>query len=200
MKKILIIFIMLFSALAACAKTPVKDKELSAIEGGDHTGLIEGCGNQLVAGMMRCKKTEGMSVKGDYLSFLGPITNCKREFCVEFKVYNNRGELVFGDAIPKKKNRKDVEWTKILNRDTFEINDRGMWFYKYTIYWVDGNGNENISVSDGEIYLRIIRDEYIPLDNVVNDRNFVWSFWTKNNELVKMTTGMRTYVSRRTKY
>ncbi len=197
MNNLVIIIAMLFCSFAACAKTPKRDTGMSAIEGNDHTGLIEGCGSQLVAGMLRCKKTEGMSVAGDYLSFLGPITNCKRDFCVEFKVYNNRGELIFGDAIPRKSNRKDVAWEKILDRKTFEINDRGFWFYKYQIYWVDSNGNENVSVSDGEIYLRIIKKDYIPLDYVVNDKNFTWSFVSRNNEVIKMTTGMRTYISKR---
>lgn len=198
-----IILIYLNIALLGCAhaaRTPIKDKGMSALEGRDLTALIEGCGNQLISGYTYCRKTEGEAAK-DYLYFVGPITNCKREFCVEFKIYNTRGEVAYGDKILKKKNRASVPWTKLLARETFELGDRGFWPFTYWVYWIDRNGFENVSVAEGEIRLRVLAKEYIPLNEVVNDSNFVpsWGFWAKNGELIKMTTGMRTYVSKRKK-
>ena len=192
-------WIFFFLALSACAqaKTVNKDVGMSAIAAGDFTALIEGCGHGMIPGYTYCRKTEG-DAANDKLYFIGPVTNCKKDFCVEFKIYGPDGEVVYGNSIPKKKSRAEVPWNKLLKRDTFEINDRGFWLYTYRVYWNDENGNENVSVSEGEIRMRVIRKEYVDLHEVISDRNFVpqWEIYTRNNETIKITSGMRTSVSK----
>lgn len=186
---------MLLFISCAFSKVPNKDIGMSAVEGGDFTALIEGCGHPIIAGYTYCRKTEG-DAANDNLYFIGPITNCKRDFCVEYKLYGPNGEVLDGGSLNRKANRKAIPWSKILGRDTFEINDRGFWLYTYKVYWLDKDGNENTSVSEGEIRMRVIRKEYTPLDNVAHDINFVpqWSFYARGGETIRMTTGMRTYV------
>ena len=199
MKIALVFILMIFYSCAYSGlfkKTPILDTQMSAIEGGDYTALVEGCGNQLVPGYTYCRKYEGTS-SDEEIFFVGPITNCKREFCVEFKIYQPDGSAPIGDSIPKKENRKSVKWSRILRRDTFENGDTGFWPFNYKVYWIDKNGRENFSISQGEIRLRVLKKEYIPLNEVVNDFNFTWNILTRNNETIKMTTGMRAYVSRR---
>lgn len=195
MKALLTAFLLL--PLIACAgKYPLKDSGMSAVEGKDFTALIEGCGNQMIAGYTYCRKTEGEAAT-DALYFFGPITNCKRDFCVEFKIYGPDGEVVYGNSLPKKSNRAKVSWKDLLKRETFEVGDRGFWLYRYRVFWLDENKNENVSISEGEIRLRVIAKGYTPLNAVISDSNFTWVYRTKNNELIKMTTGMRTYVSKK---
>lgn len=196
MKKIFLVLAFLIP-LIACARAPIKDPEIPAIKGKDFTALIEGCGNQLQAGLLNCRRYEGSSAE-EMLYFVGPVTNCKREFCVEFKIYHADGNLAYGDAIPKKQFRKGVPWSKILKRPSFELGDRGFWFFTYNVFWVNSDGHEEESKSEGEIRLRVLKKDYIPLHEVVNDGAFTWDFSTRNGERVKITTGMRTYVSSRT--
>ncbi len=193
-----LLLLFLFISVTACAQGPIKeDKEMSAIEGGDFTGLIltegVGCANKIVPGFSYCRKTEG-DASLDMIYFVGPVTNCRRSACVEFKVFRN-GEVVTGGEIPKKEFRKGVKWSELLKRDTFQFGDAGFWSYTYRIYWLDGQGREVVSVAMGEIRLRVLKKDYTPLHNVSGDSNFHWKFWTRERTHIKMTTGMRTFVS-----
>lgn len=172
-----------------------KDKLMPAILANDYTALIEGCGHQVISGYTYCRKTEG-AVADEDLVFVGPITNCNRTSCVEFKVYGPDGSIVFGSSIPKKQTRKAIPWNALLKRDTFEIQDRGFWIYTYNVFWLDSDGNENMSVSEGEIRLRILKDNYTSLADVESDSNFAWQWKDKSGAIIKITTGMRTYVSK----
>jgi hypothetical protein len=50
--------------------------------------------------------------------------------------------------------------------------------------------------SDGYIFLHVVEKEYIALnDSGGEDENFVWTWTTKTNQTVKVTTGFRVYVS-----
>lgn len=191
-------FLILLCLIASCAlsKTyPKKDRLMSALDGKDFTALIEGCGHQVTSGFTYCRKSEG-STANETLTFIGPITNCNRQSCVEFKVYGPDGNIIFGSAIPKNQTRKSIPWNTLLNRETFEVQDRGWWLYVYHVFWIDSEGNEHLSVSEGEIRLRIVKKEYVPLSNVDTDGFQTWKWKDKNGAIVKMTTGMRTYVSR----
>lgn len=182
----------------ACNEYPLEDKFISAVAAGDYTALVEGCGNQLVPGYTYCRKTEG-DASGELIHFVAPISNCKKASCVEIKVFGIDGDLVYGNTIPKDKMRLSVSWEKLLKRSTFELSDRGFWPFICRVYWVDSDGNERLSVSEGEIRLRVLKKGYIALHEVENDPNFAWEAKTRNNETIKMTTGMRTYVSKRKK-
>lgn len=194
--RIIFIFLGIILPLLACAKTVIQDKGLSAVEGNDLTGLIEACGSQLVPGLTFCRITEGQSTEG-LVYLVGPRTNCKRTNCVEFKFFALDGSVAYGDGIPKGQFRLGVPWNKLIKRDKFQLSDRGFWLLAYTVYWIDENGNEHESKSEAELYLRVLKIGYMPLNEVVSDGNFAWDFSTRNGERVKLTTGMRTYVSPR---
>lgn len=195
MKLIICIFIFCFP-LIACAKVPVRDAELSALQGGDVTVLLEGCGSPLIVGYTYCRKYSG-DASNESLAIVGPITNCKRDSCVEFKIFGPDGSLAYGDMIPKNRNRKLIPWSSLLKRGTFEELDRGFWFVVMRVYWNDADGRENISVGEGEIRLRVINKKYLPLHEVEADPNFAWAFRTLSGETVRITTGLRSYVSTR---
>lgn len=188
----------LFCAYAcAMGAKPVRDKSLTALMGHDITALVEGCGNQLVPGFTLCRVTEGSSTLST-LNFVGPTARCqRRDSCVDVKVFDVKGELAWGGSIPKGQMRVAVPWSKLVNRKFFELSDRGLWIFTTVVYWTNDGGLDEVSVAEGEIQLRVIAKDYIPLNNVENDANFVWKFITRNGEHVKMTTGMRTFVSLR---
>jgi hypothetical protein len=171
------------------------DNAMSAVEGGDYTALIEGCGNQLVPGYTYCRMTEGDATK-KRLWLVGPITNCEREACVFFRFYDNKGEIAYAGSIPKKSTRTSVFWSDLVKRDTFQVGDRGFWPFIYEVYWVDADGNEHKAMAEGEIRLRVLKEGYIPLHESADDPNFTWTL-NHDGTMVRMTTKMRTYVSRK---
>lgn len=182
--------------LSSCAHAyPYRDRGISAIEGHDQTALIEACGSQIQVGYAYCRKTEGASTE-EMIYFLGPRTNCNKDFCVEFKIFNLNGELIYGNSIPKKLNRVGIKWKEILKRDSFELSDRGFWSYIYNVFWVDKDGHENMSRSEGHIFLRVLKQDYLPLNEVVKDSNYTW-FFVVDGQHIKMTTGMRAFVSQK---
>ncbi len=194
MKFIILSLFVISCAFGMGAKPPKIDADMSAISGGDFTALIEGCGNQLIAGFTYCRITEG-STTDQNLFFVGPVLDCNRDNCIDFKIFNTKGEVATGGSIPKGHQRVAVPWSKLVNRKSFELADRGLWLFTYTLYWQNENDLEEVAISEGEIRLRVVAANYIPLNNVGSDANFVWKWITRNGEVVRMTTGMRTYVS-----
>ena len=181
------------------------DLAMAAVDGGDYTALIEGCGNQLVPGYTYCRKMEGQPAT-DSLVFVAPAVGCLEKDpetgaetgpCVTFMIYFPDGSKpAYGGAIPRGQTRVSVPWSTILSRNTFELGDRGFWPYTYSIRYIGQDGRERTAVSQGEIRMRVMKKDYIPLDNVQEDANFVWK-WQDNGVPVRMTTGARTFVGKR---
>lgn len=200
---VLLLFAPLFLG-AKCATVPV-DRAMAAIEAGDYTALIEGCGNQLVPGYTYCRVFEGDDASGN-LVFVAPKTEClDPNGCASFKVYHPVNGLVYGGTIPKGQTRSEVPWRALLGRVTFELSDIGFWPFTYEIKWLDGEGKEQVAYSQGEIRVRVIHKKtcnelggcayYEPLQNSPSDPAFAWE-WKEGKVEVKMTTGARAYVSR----
>lgn len=175
-------------------KVAVDTVTQSTIIDGDATGLAEGCGQQPSPLGMFCRMVEG-DIVGKSVQFIGPPADCAREACVFVKVFNNQGQLVFGDSIPKGKTRLDVPWKTLLGREKVEFEDRGFWSFTTSVFYIDLDGRERESKSQGDIVLRVFRKGYAPLSSVKNDPNFVWS-WVDSGYLYKMTSGLRTFVSK----
>lgn len=189
LKYLLLIF------LIGCESAPIPDSAMAAIEGGDATVLIEGCGNQLNVGYTYCRMTEGEAA-GKNLWLVGPTSNCERDACVFFRISAPNGEVVYGSQLPKNKNRINVDWTKLIKKPAFQVSDRGLWGVIMEVYWQDSEGRERRAISEGEIRLRVLTKNYKPLHEVENDPNFVWVY-TEQGVTAKLTTGLRAYVSRK---
>ena len=115
------------------------------------------------------------------------------------KLFFPNGDAAIGKSIPKNKTRKSVTWKEIFKKDSFQLSDRGYWPYSYKIYWKDRDGNERVTKSEGEIRLRVVSSKYVPLHESPENENFTWLHTTRNGEVVRMTTGGRTFVSKRVK-
>ncbi len=173
------------------------DVEASAIQSGDETALVEGCGQQLSSGLTLCRKQEG-DVASDAIYFVGPPTKCVGDGpCVSFKIYFPDSTPAYGDSISQGQTRsKPIPWSMITGKQTFAMGDRGLWPFSYEVKLIDKKGQEQKSYSDGEIVLRVYKKGYIPLANIEGDPNFVWD-WIENGVHVKMTTGLRVWLSPR---
>lgn len=167
----------------------------STVLDGDATGIVEGCGNQPIIGFTYCRVTEGDNASQS-IYFMGPPARCDRkEGCVFIKLWNNSGQLVWGDVIPKGSTRVGVPWKVLLSSPTFEIGHRGFWTWNTEVYFKGPDGRERVSKSQGDIVLRAYRKGYAPLHNVEFDPSFVWS-WTEGDYLYKMTSGLRAFVKK----
>jgi len=195
--KILLLIMCLFAFLGAgrCSLVQVTpDTIMSAVEAEDYTVLIEGCGNQLVPGYTYCRVREGDST-GHNIALVGPPTVCKKpDACIFYKIYFPDGSPSIGGGIPKGQTKVEIPWTDLTKKTQFEVGDRGFWPITMEVYWIDPDGNEMQSFAIGEIRLRVFRQEYLPLNNVASDPNFVW-VWNQDGLTVKMTTGIRAYVA-----
>lgn len=208
------------TAFVACGGPGfVADTSPLAIEAGDFTGLIrvEGCGfqPQVQEGYTYCRVVEG-PVGALALTFLGPPNAlacaphscpagdaaCDPTSCVDFTLFFPDQSPAYQDSIPAGQSSKTIPWSKLTQKQTFDLDDTGFWLYTYTIRWKDHDGNLQKTVSDGEIRLRVVRAKvcdgtncqaYVPLRSAPNDPSFVWS-WTEGSQLIRMTTAGRTYV------
>lgn len=196
MRLFLLIFLPLVLGVASCRTRPgpVVELAMSAIEGEDYTGLVEGCGNQLVPGYTYCRKMEGTPTE-ELMYFHAPKTECVQEPCRTFKVFGPNGDIVFGGEFKRGEVRVGVPWSKLTGRSSFEIGDRGFWGVIYEIKFIDSAGRERTTLTQGEVRMRVVRRGYIPLHNSENDKEFVWK-WKSNGVDIKMTTGGRTFVGK----
>lgn len=180
-----------------CAHQAVQaDSGVSALDGGDFTSLMEGCGQQLNSGILYCRMREGDDTDRE-ISVIGPPATCAGDGpCVFFKLFDTSGEPAYGGSIPRGKTRATIPWKLLTKKGAFDLGDRGFWTVNHEVHWTGADGFEHKSYSQGEILLRVYRKAYVPLLSVSDDPNFAWH-WTENGVQVKMTSGLRTYVEKK---
>lgn len=181
--------------VSQCAGVKLDTSKVYANEANDYTALIEGCGLQLNDGFIVCRKTEG-DASTEKLTFIAPPAKCLNNTCVSFKVFNQSGDVIYGNAFPKGTTRLDVPWSTILQSSAFELGSRGFWGIVYTITFTGSDNQEHTVETEGEIYLRVQSKSYVPLHDVSGDPNFVWN-WKQDGVEVRMTTAGRTHVDKR---
>ena len=162
---------------------------------GDATGLIDCGAGQPLVGFCYLRVIEGDSA-GRSVWFIGPPAECSREdSCVFIKVWNNQGALVWGGSIPKGRTRVEVPWKTLLGADRFEVGHRGFWTFNHEVIWKNAEGREQVSVSQGDLLVRVYRQGYQPLDKVDADPNFVWT-WIDGPWRYRVTSALRAFVGR----
>ncbi len=196
MRLILLLSSILVLGISHCNVPIVIDDTMSPLEAGDPTALIEGCGNQLVSGYTYCRVREGDNT-GLKLTIVAPITECKKtDGCAYYKIYFPTGEPTLGGVIPKGQSSVSIFWSELTKKTTFDVGDRGFWPVLVDIFWLDKDGNERRSTTEGEIRLRVYRSSYTPLHEISNDPNFAWEFHYGKIP-VKVTTNLRAYVGKK---
>lgn len=198
MIKRLLVLLCLAITHAACGASPARVRPdvntESSVKDGDATAIIEGCGNPPIVGFTYCRVQEG-DTAGQSLWFIGPPADCDQLACVFIKVWNNQSQLVWGGSLPKGGTRVEVPWKTLLGSETFQVSHRGFWTWNVEVHWRDLDGKERVSVSQGDLVLRVFRIGYVPLHEVGSDPSFVWS-WVSGEKIFKMTSGLRAYVEK----
>lgn len=171
---------------------------MAAVEANDTTAIIEGCGNQPIAGYTYCRRRDGSPTES-VVSFIVPPVDCGLDSCVNIKVYRPDSEIALGLNIPKGQTRLDVPWKMIVGRNQFTLGDRGFWPVIYQITYLDEKGRDKLLVVEGEIRLRVYSKDYLPLHESLDDPAFKWEF-IESSTKIKMTTSGRTYVAPKVKH
>jgi hypothetical protein len=189
------------AALAFGKKRVSDDAVPAAILSGDATGLVEGCGAQPIVGFTYCRVVEG-DAADQTISFIGPPAQCSDpKACVYIKVFNQAGQIAWGDGIPKGKTRIYVAWRDLLGCApapapcSFEKGHRGTWTFNHEVHSLDQAGHDRVEISQGDIVLRVYSKGYTPLNLVEHDPNFVWE-WQDGGFIYRMTAGLRAYVGK----
>lgn len=189
---IAMVFLTFLGASNCGVKRLKPDTGVSAVVAGDSTALVEGCGNQPVAGFTYCRKQEG-DATGEKLWFHAPPAECPGDDpCVSLKIYR-QGEEPLGFVFPQGTVKLGVEWKRLTGKNTFDRLDRGFWPYDYTIRWLGEDKREHVTFVDGEVRLVVFTADYVPLHEARDDPNFAWK-WSEGDCLFAMTTGGRASV------
>jgi len=160
-----------------------------AAEANDKTVIIEGCGSQPVVGYTYCRMREGGPTSGK-ITLIAPPVKCQTEPCVSFTLFFPDGSPSLGYTLPMGQTRLDVPWRELTKTDTFNKQQRGFWPVVMKWKWLDINGREYESYSEGEIRLRVLSSNYVPLHEIRAVPNFVWA-WGEGKNQFRMTTAGR---------
>lgn len=198
MRALFLIAIMAVFTLGAsnCSGVKMRPDTSSALaaEANDKTVIIEGCGSQPVVGYTYCRVREGSPVD-QTINFIAPPIKCKNEPCVTFTIFFPNGQPSTDIAVPRGKTSVTVAWKDIVKRDTFEKGDRGFWPVLMTYKWIDMSGNEFTSQAEGEIRMRVLAANYVPLNETGNDPNLVWK-WSSGKTRFGFSTAGRAYAGK----
>lgn len=200
---LVMVWMTVLAILASCSGTPgVRiDDAMGAIEGGDVTALIDGCGRQVQDGAMLCRKTEGDAAQ-DKIYIVAPPIKCadrdddkdgKPDPCVTFKIFFPDGSPAYGDSIPQGQTRRAVAWSSLLKGSTFELGHRGFWAYSVERRFNGTDGHERREFDQGFIFLVVLRKGYTSLHEIAADPNYAWQ-WAESGAPVKVTSSGRAYV------
>lgn len=175
-----------------CTRGVRLDTAMAAVDAGDFTAIVEGCGHQPVVGYTYCRKQEGEATN-DKITFIAPPSSCLgSEPCSSLKVFYPDGSPTLGLDFPKKTGRLAIGWSDLTKKPTFDSGDRGFWPFVTTVRYLGEDGKERTSVAEGEIRLRVYRNGYLPLNEVREDQAYAWK-WASGGFIYRMTTGARAY-------
>lgn len=163
-----------------------------AADANDATVIIGGCGNQPVVGYTYCRLHEGQDTSQFSLQLMAPPVQCKTKPCVTFKIFMPEGTPAWGVSVPDGQTQVTISWKDLLQRPAFVKNDRGFWPVIMEWHWIDLNGLEHQSAAEGEIRLRVLAAQYVPLNEVKADQNIVWK-WSNLKTMMGMTTAGRAF-------
>jgi hypothetical protein len=194
----MIIFVVLLFTACACLRSSrlIMDNGISAVEGGDATAIVTGCGNAPIVGYTYCRKTEGDSTV-EKLVFHAPTQskNCPNGSpCTTGKIFRPDGSVI-GLTFEEGSNTSVVTWEEILQAPKFEKFDRGFYLFFIETEFTDSTGQRRTIFQEGEIRLRVLGKGYIPLHEVPNDRNFGYT-WKSNGYIMKLTSKGRAFVGK----
>lgn len=162
-----------------------------AMDANDATAIIEGCGSQPIVGYTYCKVREGDPTTGT-IKIKVPLAACERQSCANVKVFFPDGSPTLGLELPRGETEIEISWKDIVKKDTFEKDARGFWPVLVEWFWVDANGFENRTIVEGEIRMRVLSREYIPLHEIRDAVQFGWR-WYDNDGVYRMSTAGRAW-------
>ncbi len=188
--------------IASCASQGLRpDEAMAALhvrdaqQAGDATLIIEGT-NPPPVGHHFLRFTEGEIVTGAiYLQV--PPAACRPEgaSCVSWRIRRPDGVTIGGD-VPRGQTRVVVMVRDLLGSTTAELGHRGPFFALLTVLWVDDQGNDRTSVTEGIIDVRVVKNGYQSLHAIPTSRDFAWE-WTSDGRVYRMTTALRAYAGAR---
>lgn len=187
------------------------DTAALAVEAGDYTALVEGCGHQPIPGYTYCRVHEGQDA-GSQVFFLAPPAVCLPKdpqtgvpinSCAHLTVYDPNGANPVERDIPRSVTRLGLSWQEITGHAAFQKGDRGFWPFIVTWHWIDVDGRDQTTMTEGEIRMRVIAAQvcdstggnckaYAPMNDALEDPAYVWQ-WVDNGAILKATTSGRIY-------
>lgn len=183
----------------SCAVSKVKLDPQNAIEANDLTSIMSGsaCGEQISVGYLVCRIPEGTDAKAEYFQIHAPPNiDCDDEHaCVYFRVYFPNGRPTYEGVVKKGEAFEKIPMDAIINKPVFDLADRGFFGISVTIYSKGPSGMDIKTYSNGYLFLHVVKREYISLLENSENENFRWVWGTQTNQIIKLTTGGRVYVS-----
>lgn len=168
------------------------DPSMASTKANDTTVVIEGCGNQPIAGFTYCRKSVGQTGK-DSIRVHVPPAKCQSGDCTSVQLFFPNGSPTIGRTVPRDKGFVTFTWEEILQKKEFSTNDRGFWTIITITKFTGEDGIEREMAEEAEIRLRVLARNYVPLVSTKSSEYFVWE-WITNNCDMKKTTAGRTYV------
>lgn len=165
-----------------------------AAEANDATVIIEGCGSQPMTGYGYCRMREGDPTVGEILVSVPPV-DCAAETCAQVTVFFPDGSPSVAYQVPKGQTKIAVKWSELTKGSVFEKNHRGFWPILMRWKWIGPDKREYESLAEGEVRLRVLARDYLPLHELHEDENFVWK-WTVMPDHFRMSTAGRASVWR----
>ncbi len=194
--KMFIVCIISFLALGVSSCESVQklliDPSMAATKANDSTVIVEGCGNQPIVGYTYCRKSVG-PVGKETIRVHVPQGKCQSGDCTSVQIYFPNGSPTIGRTVPRDKGFVTFSWEEILQKKDFSTNDRGFWTIITITKFVGQDGIEREVAEEGEIRLRVLSRNYVPLISTQSSEYFVWD-WLYGNCEMKKTTAGRTFV------
>ncbi len=189
------VFLLLFLGCSCSHSSKILDPQ-SAIQANDLTAIMSGCGQQLAgSGYLVCREAEAQSTRNEFIIVhTPPQLDCSGDACTFVRVFFADGRPTLEKAIPKGEALIKIPWYEIVNKEAFDISDRGTYSVSIRTHYKGPDGIERVTFSEGRILMFVVRKEYTSLIENEDDEAFYWIWKTELNQTLKVTTGYRVYL------
>lgn len=179
----------LLALLVGCSVPLYSDPGPKAVDAGDMTALITGCGKTTPTASIYCRLAEGTKATGSIYVY-APPTTCGLEACAVVTVYPPDGSdpLVF--SVPEGRSVVEVPLSKLLGPGPITKSQRGFWPILLRWSWKDqASGVVMQAAAEGEVRLRVYSAGYTPLS--YDPAQATWT-WKVGGKLYQATDAGRT--------
>lgn len=188
MKKLFCLFLPIVFIGATCTNVKPDSSIQSAIQAGDESAILKGCGLGHQNGLIHCRVADGSDMT-QTVTVTVPLVDCKFDSCATITGFQKNGNSVALGSIPKGQTELEFPLSKLVGGKTADKKHGGPYRVLIELEYINKKAGWKQAQS-GVVYVSILEKGYHVLN--CDSSNAVWKLAVSETCEIQFSTKMRT--------